>query len=271
MNMNDEKRNQERKTHLASLVRLITAMAAILGSIGFNSYPSLSKPIMATKEISWDSRTDKLGISRKINQDFKFLCPPNGRIVGVVDGTDTYSSESSICSAAIHAGLITIRGGGKVAIKIRPNIGTYVGTTRHDISSRGAAFNLDSSFIFLQPNGSPVADANLKEIGWDTRPDNLDLAGRLDQDFKFLCPSDGRVIGVVDGTDTYSSASSVCSAAVHAGLITIRGGGKVAIRIRPNIVTYVGTTRHDISSRGAAFNVPFSFIFLQPNGSPTSN
>jgi len=99
----------------------------------------------------------------------------------------------------------------------------------------------------------------------------LDLAGRLDQDFKFVCPPNGRVVGVVDGTDTYSSASSICAAAVHSGLITIRGGGKVAIRIRPNIGTYVGTTRHDISSRGGGFGVANSFIFLQPDGSPVKN
>jgi hypothetical protein len=158
MNMNDGKEKQERKSNLASCVRLVTSMVAILGSTGLNSYPSLSKPIMATKEISWDSRTDKLGISRQINQDFKFICPPNGRIVGVVDGTDTYSSESSICSAAVHSGLITIRGGGKVAIRIRPNIVTYVGTTRNDISSRGAAFNVPFSFIFVQPNGSAIGN-----------------------------------------------------------------------------------------------------------------
>jgi hypothetical protein len=64
----------------------------------------------------------------------EFLCPADG-LVATIYGTDVYSDESSICTAAVHAGVITREQGGLVFVEIRPGQSSYVGSTRNGISS----------------------------------------------------------------------------------------------------------------------------------------
>ena len=231
------------------------------------------EPDPGVQEIGWNISASGLNLDGKVDQDFKFVCPPNGS-VGYVIGTDTYGSGSSICNAAVHAGLITIKAGGKVTIRIRPHPDAYVGTNRHEISSSGGWFgNFGGvAFIFLKSDASPVADLDLREISWGASASGLLLDNLLDQDFKFVCPPNGSV-GYVIGTDTYGSGSSICNAAVHAGLITIKAGGKVTIRIRPHPDAYVGTNRHEISSSGGWFGNfgGVAFIFLKSDASPVAH
>lgn len=95
-------------------------------------------------------------------------------------------------------------------------------------------------------------------IEWNTNA--AELRGKLNQDFTFICPSSGRV-GSVWGSDVYTDDSSICSAAVHSGLITARDGGRVTIRIQPGAEFYNGTTRNGVSSqRYGAWQGSFSFV-----------
>ena len=50
-------------------------------------------------------------------------------------GTGTYTDDSSICTAAVHAGLITLANGGKVTIEIAPGANSYSGTTANGVTS----------------------------------------------------------------------------------------------------------------------------------------
>ena len=104
-----------------------------------------------------------------------------------------------------------------------------------------------------------VSESTIPPLQWSDVASSL--RGRLDQDFTYRCPSGGRV-GTVYGTDVYTDDSSICSAAVHAGLITARDGGKVIIRIRPGEDSYVATDRNGVrSSRYGGWGG--SFIFLK--------
>jgi hypothetical protein len=60
-------------------------------------------------------------------QRFSYLCPPNGS-VGPLWGTGVHTDDSSVCTAAVHAGLITFAGGGTVTIEIRPGQSSYTGS-----------------------------------------------------------------------------------------------------------------------------------------------
>ena len=64
----------------------------------------------------------------------KFKCPAHGR-EGTVWGTDTYTIDSSICNAAVHAGKLTIENGGSVTIELRPGESAYKGSTRNGIKT----------------------------------------------------------------------------------------------------------------------------------------
>lgn len=67
---------------------------------------------------------------------YGYVCPPNPSKtnVGSVWGTDTYSDDSSICAAAVHAGAISFSGG-TVTIEIRPGLSAYSGSTRNGVTT----------------------------------------------------------------------------------------------------------------------------------------
>jgi hypothetical protein len=61
-------------------------------------------------------------------------CPPRGS-AGALWGTDIYTDDSSICTAAAHAGIITLEAGGLVMVTILPGQDSYDSTERNGIAS----------------------------------------------------------------------------------------------------------------------------------------
>ena len=49
----------------------------------------------------------------------EFVCPADGK-PATIYGTDVYTDDSSVCTAAVHDGKITTADGGTVTIEIRP-------------------------------------------------------------------------------------------------------------------------------------------------------
>lgn len=79
--------------------------------------------------------TDGAGRYRGRNGErFTYLCPPNGAEYRAW-GTDVYTDDSSVCTAAVHAGKITLKDGGAVTFEIRPGQNAYIGSTRNGITS----------------------------------------------------------------------------------------------------------------------------------------
>jgi hypothetical protein len=71
-------------------------------------------------------------------QKFAYPCPPNGT-PSTIWGTDTYTDDSSVCTAGVHAGVITFAGGGYVVIQIEPGQDNYTGTARNGVTSNDYA------------------------------------------------------------------------------------------------------------------------------------
>jgi hypothetical protein len=82
-----------------------------------------------------------------IGDQFLFQCPPGGRDSGIY-GTDTYTEDSFVCVAAVHAGLIGIAAGGAVTIQLTPGLGAYVASTRNGVESY-AWGSWSTSFVFV--------------------------------------------------------------------------------------------------------------------------
>jgi hypothetical protein len=75
-----------------------------------------------------------------------FVCPPNGT-PGSLWGTGTYTDDSSICTAAVHSGVITVEDGGSVVIEIAPAQASYQGSSANGVTTSDyGAF--DGSFTF---------------------------------------------------------------------------------------------------------------------------
>jgi hypothetical protein len=58
-----------------------------------------------------------------------------GGPVGPVTGTDFYTDDSSICSAAVHAGRITLNTGGMAIALIQPGRAAFTGSSRNGLTS----------------------------------------------------------------------------------------------------------------------------------------
>ncbi len=201
--------------------------------------------------------------SSNIGQQYTFYFPPGGTISSRVWGTDVYTYDCSIASAAVHAGLINTQNGGTVTIQIRPGQSSYRGSTRNGVSSSNyGAFG--GSFIFVNSNINPVTlpPSNVIQGTWGTQAN--DYSSNVGHQYTFYFPPGGTISGRVWGTDVYTYDCSIASAAVHAGMISTQNGGTVTIEIRAGQSSYRGTTRNGVSSRDyGAFGGSFVFIRRQ--------
>ena len=76
-----------------------------------------------------------------------YKCPPNGTL-GTIYGTGVYTDDSKVCTAAVHAGLITVASGGTVTIKILPGRPSYAASTRHGVTSQAyGSWSASYSFV----------------------------------------------------------------------------------------------------------------------------
>jgi hypothetical protein len=236
--------------------RLVVLSSLLLGSVGIDLNIA---PIAFASPTNWGSSASEH--RGRLEQDFTYNCPSGGR-VGTVWGTDIYTDDSSVCSAAVHAGLITAKQGGVITIRIKPGESSYVGTKRNGVSSNDYG-GFGGSFIFLNRKSRSVSEPVstndiIPPLKWGNSATSL--RGRLEQDFTYNCPAGGRV-GTVWGTRIYTDDSSVCSAAVHAGLITAKQGGVITIRIKPGESSYVGTKRNGVNSSDyGSFSGSYVFV-----------
>jgi LCCL domain len=91
-------------------------------------------------------------VSFEPGKTYKFKCPSSGKASSVW-GTDIYTLDSSICTAAVHADKLTVESGGSVTIELRPGESAYKGTTRNGITTNDYA-KYGSSFVVKDPDVS---------------------------------------------------------------------------------------------------------------------
>ena len=195
----------------------------------------------------------------KIGERFTINCTPNGTPVSIW-GAETYTDDSSICTAAVHVGLITVAEGGEVKYEIAAGLNEYGSGTANDVtSSRYGTYQ--GSFIF--PDAPPGSGTfTLGAETWQrTASEYRATAGKK---VDIAC-APGGPLGSVWGTGTYTDDSSICTAAVHAGLITVADGGNVTIEIAPGAASYKGTTANGVTSSSyGSYEGSFTFPSDQP-------
>jgi hypothetical protein len=84
------------------------------------------------------------GLGELAGEEFSAKCP-KGCNSGTLYGTGTYTTDSSICAAAVHSGVIEADDGGSVKVKVIAGQDKYTGTTKHGITSAGWG-HYDKSF-----------------------------------------------------------------------------------------------------------------------------
>jgi hypothetical protein len=84
-----------------------------------------------------------------IGERFTYACPGGGP-AAVVWGSDIYTDDSSVCTAAVHSGAITLLEGGEVVIEIREGQSSYRATTANGITTEPWDA-WDGSFVIIDP------------------------------------------------------------------------------------------------------------------------
>lgn len=237
------------------------AFAALTGACGKGGAPAApAAPAPAAEAITWSSNAT--AYRTRLGQQITVTCPPNGQ-TGSVWGTDTYSDDSSICTAALHSGRVTQAAGGTVTIQIAPGMPSYTASMRNGVTTRpwpawqgsftivgGAAPGLVAQPVGAEmpttpPPPPPGAGGPPSTITWTTQGSAVAPVG---QSAVVGCPPGGTA-GTVWGTDVYTDDSSVCTAALHAGLVQLATGGVVQVTGLPGIPAYVGSMRNGVTTR----------------------
>lgn len=93
----------------------------------------VAAPAPAARVVSWaDSAGD---FRERTGEAIPMQCPPGGRFAAVW-GTGVYTDDSSICTAAVHAGLATVEQGGVFALVPMPGQARYQGSTAHGVTTQ---------------------------------------------------------------------------------------------------------------------------------------
>lgn len=183
-------------------------------------------------------------------------CPPAGAFAGNVWGSNPYTTDSDICTAARHAGAIDAEGG-PIRVQRLPGQQSYPGTEANGITTRDwGSYGESLGISALNPAPAPVPVV---------APEDLPVCDGLPEaggELACRCEA-GPHGGSVWGSGPYTGDSAICVSALHAGAIGPEGG---AIRLlhRPGQDRYEGSDANGVSTRdwgsyGNSFDVaPYS-------------
>lgn len=113
-------------------MKRLIAVAVVLGIAG-----------VANAAINVSCTDSVNGLNKRNAKSFAVVCPVNCKM-GSVWGSDVYTTDSAICVAAVHAGVIGDNGG-PVKVTLKPGKPKYNGSSRNGVTTnQWAAF--DKSF-----------------------------------------------------------------------------------------------------------------------------
>jgi hypothetical protein len=127
-----------------------------------------------------------------------------------------------------------------------------------------------AAVLFLTLAGSQVMGTALSpapsvhEVDWRTSPLDLNLRGFNGERFCFRCPPGKAAAGQVIGSGPYTDGSSICAAAVHAGVLRAASGGFVTIEVRPGAAHFTASLSHFVQSEAYDKFWSGSFLVIAP-------
>lgn len=171
-------------------------------------------------------------------------CTADATQSGTVWGSGTYTADSSICRAAMHAGAVPA-GGGIVSVAPAPGQASYAGSAANGVTTSSYG-PWTASFTF-GTKGATAAAACPTNFEGQTAPVSCD------------CSADQAMSGSVWGSGIYTTDSRICRAAVHAGVIP-PGGGMVNVVPAPGQATYFGSAANGVTTANyGAWGASFTF------------
>jgi hypothetical protein len=195
-----------------------------------------------------------------LGEEFTQSCPPDGTQFPIW-GVETYTVDSSVCTAAVHMQLIDFDDGGDVTYQIAP------GLDRYDSAIGGGVLSelygrYDASFFFT----NILPDAREFTHGPETWSRTaIVYQVPVGEQLTVTCAAGGPTTTSVWGTDPFTADSSVCTAAVFAGLVTVEDGGDVTFEMSEGEDFYDTGTANGITTSGyGSYDESFTFPTDQP-------
>ena len=179
-------------------------------------------------------------------------CTCNGPGSGTVWGTGVYTTDSPLCSAAVHSGAAK-PSGGAVKPRAAAGCGAYVGSAANGVTTSNWG-SYPKSFYFeghgdgtcaAAPAQPAAAAGGVAQGG--ACPSTIGGFANAATTNEFSCTCPASTSGSVYGTGIYTTDSNLCRAALHAGAITAAGGAIKAKRA-PGCAKYVGTAANGVST-----------------------
>jgi hypothetical protein len=175
----------------------------------------------------------------------QFFCPLGEvitvTVTGVVDtllwGTSSYTIDSNIGAAAVHAGLLPIGEVGTLSIRCIGTLNTFTGSLQNGVQSQLYESPF-AAFQFTEDNSRPVVCYH---------PFCISGACGVTGSTKTLAVT-GTTSGTVYGTDVYSDDSAIGAAAVHAGVLANGVTGVVKVRCVGSRTSLAGSARNGVTT-----------------------
>jgi len=189
------------------------------------------------------------------------VCDTRQRRGGSVWGGPRYTTDSSICRAAVHAGVIP-SSGGTVTVYKAAGCPLFNGSSSNGVTA-GKWGPYASTFAFANP--APSCDQPLAQGPAQPCPRSMTAYRGMPPGQVLRCScAPAQFGGSVWGSGRYTADSSVCGAALHAGAIPATGG-TVTVRTAPGCGGFVGTASNGITTKNwGSYNRTFSFADQPP-------
>ena len=219
----------------------------IADSENVKSDSSLEESDLVTRITSIQAKCDVLGTDLRFSgpsgRKYRVHCPKgcSKSPLANVFGTTYYTDDSSVCKAAVHAGVIKDDNGGDMILIIANGEESYQSSYQNGIQAAAHGSN-PRSITFK--NAPQITRIDCYEIGGSSR-----FAGPIGTKFTVFCErSCSKKENNVFGDQTYTDDSSICQSAIHAGLLTDKGG-EIQFILEQGRQLYSGSTKNGIKSQ----------------------
>ncbi|XP_026169662.1 cysteine-rich secretory protein LCCL domain-containing 1b [Mastacembelus armatus] len=224
--------------------------------------PSPSHNLERNQVVSTEQMCQQVDCETKLRDQCKgttcnrYECPPGCvHRPGKVVGTGFYDMQSSVCAAGLHSGVIDNDGGWLDVTRLGRKQ-QFIKSYKNGIQSIGKNRSANSFKVESVPVKAITCDTTVAHFCPFKKP--VRHCPRL------YCPRnclrDGQIR--VIGTKYYSDKSSICRAAIHAGVIQNESGGYLDVMPMDKRRQYTGSYQNGITSEsllsptgGKAFRV----------------
>ncbi|MGE0420946.1 MAG: LCCL domain-containing protein [Reyranellaceae bacterium] len=213
-------------------------------------------------------------------------CSPDALKSGAVFGSARYTSDSSLCRAAQHAGAIKDTGG-TVTVHVAEGCPKYLGSSANGINTSNWGSATAKTFAFAKP----VPACGLANVAEALKPGSATApvappaaagpAPKPAGNVADVCPANIAAInpgaartctctadkisgmGWVYGTARYTPDSSICRAAAHAGAVPA-SGGPIVFYVAEGCPSSTGSESNNIKSASWSGPAAKTLVFAHP-------